>query len=383
MLEAPLRFSRLVGALVTVAYLLVLFAACVGAPGLAKDACAALGLAGAWCDVLTGVAWLFVALVVAVVLSTLSGRTRRALKVLVFVFLPIWGVVVNQEMTGPCQLPCPSEAYRALASPEVYGLLLLHFLAVGGYWLSRRREHDLPARVEPWVVALLLCGVVLHVAVAVQLLDLLPWLLLFPFSLPLLTPFLAIVLFWRELTRRLRTRAEHGEPFGRERLPQGLLRLPLVLGAYSLLLAWWRGHPRGALDVFARTCTHSLSTLPLELTYPSCSGHYLCTIAAHGHPALVRPERLGLRRGRIIIVNRQLAVANAFEDLLHTRWPRVGKAARTCYDRLAIPICGYIRRRWLANLIYLAMKPAEWLFFLALLAFDPCSPEQRIDRMYR
>lgn len=382
-MEAPLRFPRLVGTLVTIAYLFGVLAACVAAPGLGKDASDALGLSDSWSGVFMVGGWLAVVIVVSIVVSTLSGRPRRATKVLVFLLLPTWGVIANQAMTGACQRDCPSETYRALASPEVYGLFLLHLVAVGGYELSRRREHDLPARAEPWIVALLLCGLLLHVAVAIQLLDLLPWLLFFPFSLPLLTPFLALILFWRELTRRLRAKAEGFEAAGRDRLLPGFVRLPAVLGAYALLLGLWRGHPRGALDVFARTCTHALSTLPLELKYPQCSGHYLCTIAAHGHPALVRPERLGIRHGRVIIVNRQLAIANAFEDLLHARWPRLGRAARRGYDRLAIPICRYIERRWLASFVYLAMKPAEWLFYLALLAFDPQPPEARIDRMYR
>jgi hypothetical protein len=29
------------------------------------------------------------------------------------------------------------------------------------------------------------------------------------------------------------------------------------------------------------------------------------------------------------------------------------------------------------------MKPAEWLFYLALLLFDPEAPETRIERQYR
>jgi hypothetical protein len=383
MSEDPLRFPRLVGPLVTIAYLLVVATACVAAPALGKAACVALGLADACRGLFTVFGWLAIALGLAVVLRNLSGRPRRAVRVLVFLLLPIWGVIANHHMTAPCRLACPSEPYRALASPEVYGLLLLHVVAVGGYELSRRREHDMPARAEPWIVALLLCGVVLHVALAVQLLDLLPWLLFFPLSLPLLTPFLAVILFWRELARRLRAQAERVESAGRTKLLRGIFRLPFVLGAYALLLGFWRGHPQGALDVFARTCTHSLSRLPLELSSPQCGGHYLCTLAARGHPALVRPERLGIRRGRVIVVNRQLAVANAFEDLLHARWPRLGRTARTCYDRLAIPICRYIQPRWVASLVYLAMKPAEWLFYLALLAFDPHSPEARIDRMYR
>jgi hypothetical protein len=222
-------------------------------------------------------------------------------------------VGLNAELTGQCQLDCPDGPYRALASPEVYGLLLLHGVTAGGYAISRRRAEDLPARVEPWIAALLLIGLLLNIALAIQFADLLPVLLFFPLTLPLVSPFSLSVLFWRELTRRLRASAQRAQ--SPVLLGPALLRSPLVIGAHALLQGLWRGHPSGALDVFARTCTHTFSALQLQLSHAQCGGHYLCTVAALGHPSLVRPERLGVRRGTVIVVNRQLAVANAFEDL--------------------------------------------------------------------
>ena len=35
------------------------------------------------------------------------------------------------------------------------------------------------------------------------------------------------------------------------------------------------------------------------------------------------------------------------------------------------------------DLVYLAMKPAEWFFYAVLLLLDRGDPEARIDRMYR
>jgi hypothetical protein len=320
------------------------------------------------------------AFALAAAVSQLSGKPRRALAILLFVMLPIWGLVLNNEMADRCRLECPAESYRALASPEVYGLLFLHLVTAGGYAISRRRSEDLPARVEPWIAALLLVGLLLQLVLAIQVVDLLAWLLLFPITLPLITPFALIVVFFRELVRRLRASGERVQ--SPVQLGPALLRSPIVLGAHALIQGLWLGHPTGALDVFARTCTHAFSTLPLEVAQSQC-GHYLCTIAARGHPSLVRPERLGVRRGRVIVVNRQLAIANAFEDLLHARWPRFGRTARVCYDYLAIPICRWVKNRWLADIVYLAMKPAEWLFYLALLVFDQQSPEARVERMYR
>ena len=43
----------------------------------------------------------------------------------------------------------------------------------------------------------------------------------------------------------------------------------------------------------------------------------------------------------------------------------------------------HLTRRWMANALYLAMKPAELVFVVALLLFDPRDPEERVERMYR
>jgi hypothetical protein len=140
------------------------------------------------------------------------------------------------------------------------------------------------------------------------------------------------------------------------------------------------GSPTGGVDAFLQTCGYTLSRLPIP---PRGNCHYLCTIAAQGSPRLVKPYRWGTRRGQPILVNRQLALANAFEDLLHERWPRFGRLARRTYDALAFPISRALSRRWIANALYLLMKPAEAVFFVALLFLDPGDPESRIDRMYR
>jgi hypothetical protein len=88
------------------------------------------------------------------------------------------------------------------------------------------------------------------------------------------------------------------------------------------------------------------------------------------------------RRGQVIVVNRQLAVANAFEDLLHERWPRFGRFARQTYDCLGLPLSRYIRFRWMADLVFIAMLPLQWGFYLFLRLFDQ-EVEARIARMYR
>jgi hypothetical protein len=83
-----------------------------------------------------------------------------------------------------------------------------------------------------------------------------------------------------------------------------------------------------------------------------------------------------------IVVNRQLAIANAFEDLLIARVPRFARGCRALYDRFGMPVSRWLRHPLACDLVYVAMKPAEWAFYLALLLFDGTNPEPRIARMY-
>ena len=62
----------------------------------------------------------------------------------------------------------------------------------------------------------------------------------------------------------------------------------------------------------------SLKEAPQNIYYDE---HYLCTVAAGGHKKIVKPIRAGVRHGHRVIVNRQLCIANAFEQVLEERTP--------------------------------------------------------------
>lgn len=111
-------------------------------------------------------------------------------------------------------------------------------------------------------------------------------------------------------------------------------------------------------------------------------GHYLCTVAAYGSPSLVKPLRLGIRHGNAIIVNRQLLIANAFEDLIQRRFYKLHGVIRSCYDHYGYPISLHINTPLRSNFIYLAMKPVEWLFLVILYSFNE-QPEKLINEQYR
>ena len=103
--------------------------------------------------------------------------------------------------------------------------------------------------------------------------------------------------------------------------------------------------------------------------------------AAGGHKRIVKPKRLGKRRGRVIIVNRQLCIANAFEEVIAEKTPRFHKNLRHFYDTYGYPIAKHITNPWRADLVYLLMKQLEWFFLIVLYMVD-VKPEERISRQY-
>lgn len=109
--------------------------------------------------------------------------------------------------------------------------------------------------------------------------------------------------------------------------------------------------------------------------------HYLCTVAAGGHKKVVKPLRVGKRHGHRVLVNRQLCIANAFEQLLEERIPRIHRVIRNSYDKYGYPIAKHIRSPYAADLVWFLMKPLEWFFLIVLYLFDR-KPENRIAVQY-
>lgn len=92
---------------------------------------------------------------------------------------------------------------------------------------------------------------------------------------------------------------------------------------------------------------------------------------------------MGKGRGRIIC-NRQLLIANAFEELIQERMPNSHRMIRRGYDRIGDMVhryYGLFRIKWVSDLTYLLMKPLELFFLACLYAFDR-KPENRIAVQY-
>lgn len=153
-----------------------------------------------------------------------------------------------------------------------------------------------------------------------------------------------------------------------------------VLGVLSVLLCLFGQQPDSIILAFTQTSDWILSTeiSPPPVAYDT---HYLCTVSLRGHKKLVKPVRYGIRRGEKIVVNRQLCVANAFEQLIMEKAPRFHRAVRNFYDTYGYPISRHINHAWTADITYLIMKPLEWIFLLVLYLFDE-KPENRICSQY-
>lgn len=158
-----------------------------------------------------------------------------------------------------------------------------------------------------------------------------------------------------------------------------LLMWPL-LGVVIAILMLFGQKPDAIIKAWTETSDWNLSqrTAPQNLYKDE---HYLCTVAAGGHENVVKPIRLGVRHGHEVIVNRQLCVANAFEQILEEKTPRFHKVVRGIYDNYGFPIAKLIRSKGAVDVIYIIMKPAEWFFLIVLYLVD-VNPENRIAIQY-
>lgn len=158
-----------------------------------------------------------------------------------------------------------------------------------------------------------------------------------------------------------------------------LLMWPL-LGILIGILILFGQKPDAFIRAWLETGDWNLSqrVSPQNIYYDE---HYLCTVAAGGHERIVKPVRMGKRHGHSVIVNRQLCVANAFEQVLEERTPRLHRAVRSFYDTFGFPIAEKIRSPYAADVIYFLMKPLEWIFLIVLYLVD-VKPENRIAVQY-
>lgn len=283
-------------------------------------------------------------------------------------------------------------AYSPISFASMPTFLTLGTVALAGYALPRIRGTHLPPLVGALCYAGMFLGFVLTAVWFVQLAKNLD----FPFFFFLLFPFnyvLCCIRLMRSLTReysRKISETEYKNPVLRlcasllKRssgflLGSFVLAVPLFLLVTAVLLLFGQ-KPDSAVRAFTDTAEWTLSQKipPPRLDW---DGHYLCTVAACGHEKTVKPLRAGKRHGQLIVVNRLLLVANAFEELIAEKTPRLHRMIRRIYDRFGLPVSRYITTKRRSDAVYLLMKPLEWLFTAVLYTFDE-KPENRIALQY-
>ena len=160
----------------------------------------------------------------------------------------------------------------------------------------------------------------------------------------------------------------------------GLVLMFPLLGILIAILMLFGQAPDSVIKAFTETSDWNLSLrqAPQNVMYDE---HYLCTVAAGGHKTIVKPVRLGRRHGHEVIVNRQLCIANAFEQVLEERTPGFHRALRHFYDTYGFPVARLIHSQYTADLVYFIMKPLEWIFLCVLYLTD-VHPENRIAVQY-
>ncbi len=159
-----------------------------------------------------------------------------------------------------------------------------------------------------------------------------------------------------------------------------LVAMVPLLGIVLAILSLFGQYPDHVIRAWTETAQWNLSRMkaPPNVQYDE---HYLCTVAAGGHEKIVKPIRMGERHGHRIVVNRQLLIANAFEQVLEEKTPGMHRAIRNFYDKHGYPVAKHIKTKAAADIVYFIMKPLEMLFLLVLYLVD-AKPENRIAKQY-
>ncbi|MFC4162897.1 DUF6688 family protein [Epilithonimonas zeae] len=148
----------------------------------------------------------------------------------------------------------------------------------------------------------------------------------------------------------------------------------------TLILILFGQDYNSMVKVFTDTTTWAFS----QKTHPPIldhKGHYLCTVSAKGNPKLVKPTHIGKRHGQPIIVNRQLQIANAFEELIADWSPKIHQFVRSNYDKYGYNLSIKINNQKASDVTYVLMKPLEWFFLFCLYLFCE-KPEAKIKKQY-
>lgn len=287
------------------------------------------------------------------------------------------------------------EVHAPIASWSMPTVISILVLGVISYILIRNKRLDLPPLVIVTAMSgILICSIymiIFIIQMSRNLFDIftMPYLILFPINYILcsIRAEMEIMNCYKEQNRTLKKYDnkilnkcnEILNDIDTWPILSVIFAIPLIVILICILVLFGQ-RPDEAIRAFLETSDWTLSTKvsPPSVTYDA---HYLCTVALSGHEEIVKPIRMGIRRGERIVVNRQLCIANAFEQLIEQKTPKLHHFIRYVYDKYGYPISKHIKTAWQADITYFIMKPLEWIFLFILYLFDK-KPENRIAIQY-
>ncbi len=303
------------------------------------------------------------------------------------------------EYSRPLTTESSPMYHTPIAGEHIFTVVVFTCLAIASFWILNVSEGRLPPIIGCITLTFCFIGIVLNIALIVQLLKIkdiyIWWLIIF---YPLNTSILYINTIRKNANLFIKRNNDENRYSSnaflnflyRSMLSISFRAYPLILIMFiplliivQIILMLFGQKPDSIIKAMTQTCdwTFSQHTPPPIIEIHDNTGHYLCTVAAKGHKRLVKPIRYGIRHGGIIKVNRQLLVANAFENLLEEYVPPIHRFIRRVYNRIGIPLYRYINNPWASDVVYILMKPLELFFIFCLYCVD-ANPENRINRQY-
>jgi hypothetical protein len=306
---------------------------------------------------------------------------------LIFTGLPLIYLVSFDPLKNNC-----CGATTAFSPEHQLTIFSLIFIFSAGFLISRNSKRVLPPLVQCLLYGLNLTGFVFNIIVAIQIKEV--WVL---GNLPI------AVIYLHEFIRVHKTSVKsplNSDVNGLSKIQTLFIRvlhlnlwyrIPVLLVVVAplflfliLILTLFGQRPDSVILAFTQTYYHRFSELDYLCNNVQCGGHYLCSVAAKGHRQIVKPIRYGERRNKKIICNRQLLISNAFEELIQEKTPWLHKIVRSKYNKVGRLIHRYyyvFNNKLVSDLVYVFMKPFEFVFLLVLYFFDT-KPENRIARQY-
>ena len=291
------------------------------------------------------------------------------------------------------------DKHAPIASWSMPTVLAIFILGLVSYLLIRRKKLNLPPLIIVCSVSgIIICSIYMIIfMIQITVTDLfsryifygIPYLLIFPINYILCSKVAKMIDNESVLQMNLQSKEFENKFLNKcsqiiydtENWPILAVVFTIPLTAVLICILVLLGQrPDEAIRAFLETSDWNLSqkVSPPSVEYDA---HYLCTVAVSGHEKLVKPTRVGIRRGEKIIVNRQLCIANAFEDLIQEKMPRFHHFVRYIYDKYGFPLAKCIKTAWEADITYILMKPLEWIFLIVLYSCDK-KPENRIATQY-